>query len=128
MTSSNQSDSVGSTLGSLGAMTACTLGAGIAGGVLYMAVQRMNRARAASRRLSELIAAATSAGEARIVITGATSGVGEELAQAFSRSTPPSRSSSAAGTLSVGSGWWRASLGGVGRPGSRRLTAWTSDR
>ena len=51
MTSSNQSDSVGSTLGSLGAMTACTLGAGIAGGVLYMAVQRMNRARAASRRL-----------------------------------------------------------------------------
>ena len=85
MTSSNQSDSVGSTLGSLGAMTACTLGAGIAGGVLYMAVQRMNRARAASRRLSELIAIATSAGEARIVITGATSGVGEELTRAFSQ-------------------------------------------
>ena len=58
------------------------LGAAAALGVAAAAVRRASRVAAARRRLAELMAPYT---DARVVITGATSGVGAELARELSR-------------------------------------------
>lgn len=61
-----------------------TAGAGVLGGCCLLTARHVSRVVAARRRLQELLADV--AGEdARIVITGATSGIGQELARQFTR-------------------------------------------
>eukprot|EP00927_Polykrikos_kofoidii_P077272 TRINITY_DN7422_c0_g1_i1.p1 TRINITY_DN7422_c0_g1~~TRINITY_DN7422_c0_g1_i1.p1 ORF type:complete len:357 (+),score=43.61 TRINITY_DN7422_c0_g1_i1:76-1146(+) len=62
----------------------CALGVGTLGGCCLLGVQYMSRVRTARRRLYDLIANIAGA-DARVVITGATSGIGEELARQFLR-------------------------------------------
>ncbi len=60
------------------------LGAAVLGGLALTGSRRARRVASARSRLSELLSTAAPKGDARIVITGATSGVGEELAMEFS--------------------------------------------
>eukprot|EP01043_Picozoa_sp_COSAG02_P008860 COSAG02_NODE_291_length_25510_cov_9.433828_6_plen_355_part_00 len=61
------------------------LGAAVLGGAVFTGSRRARRVAAAKSRLSDLLSTAAAAGDARVVITGATSGVGEELAMEFGR-------------------------------------------
>ena len=63
---------------------AVALGATAVGGTVVAGVRRAARVKAARATLHTLLSAAAGT-DARIVITGATSGVGEELAREFSR-------------------------------------------
>lgn len=66
-------------------LVGCALGAAVLGGIALSGSRRARRVAAARGRLSELVLSTASAGDARVVITGATSGVGEELAREFSQ-------------------------------------------
>ena len=61
------------------------LGVGAACTMLYSATQRTQRVLRARQRVAELLAGAVAGEEARVVITGATSGVGRELAAELAR-------------------------------------------
>ena len=63
----------------------CALGAAVLGGIAFTGSRRARRVAAARGRLGDLLCTAAAGGNARIVITGATSGVGEELALEFGR-------------------------------------------
>eukprot|EP00746_Dinoflagellata_sp_MGD_P121448 gnl/MRDRNA2_/MRDRNA2_56620_c0_seq1.p1 gnl/MRDRNA2_/MRDRNA2_56620_c0~~gnl/MRDRNA2_/MRDRNA2_56620_c0_seq1.p1 ORF type:complete len:367 (+),score=52.73 gnl/MRDRNA2_/MRDRNA2_56620_c0_seq1:75-1175(+) len=66
-------------------MVGITCGVGTLGVATYAAVRRAARVSTARKRLSELLIDAARGGSVRIVITGATSGVGEELVREFSK-------------------------------------------
>ena len=76
-------DTSGSGLSWLG-YVGYALGATVLGGTVFAGTRRAQRVAAARSRLSTLLNSAAGS-DARVVITGATSGVGEELAQELSR-------------------------------------------